>query len=306
MNIWEALVQHYDLSEVEEVSFEANPDDLSEEYLTQLRKTPIQRLSIGVQSFQDEDLRLMNRAHNAHEAESGIKRAQDAGFVNLSCDLIFGMPTLTDEMLEANIDKLKSLDIPHISAYALTIEERTALYHRMKKNEFVPAPEEHYERQMMLTMQRLSTWGYVQYEISNYALPGMEAIHNSNYWKGVPYLGLGPSAHSFDGKNLRRWNVRNNALYIQSITTTGCIPYESETLTHRDLANEYIMTRLRTAWGLNTEEFKQKFDPMYFSQLEQQAKPFLDEGLIEYKGQTYYLTKKGKLLADKISAELFI
>lgn len=304
--IIEAIHKLYDLSHLQEVTLEANPDDLQAAYIHSLQTTPIHRLSIGVQSFVDEDLLLMNRSHNAQEAEYAIKRAQDAGLTNISCDLIFGTPTLSHAQLQENIQKLADWDIPHVSAYSLTIEDRTALAAKIAKGTFTPSSESTYEQQMLLTMETLAGNDYEQYEISNYARKNQYAIHNTNYWKGVPYLGIGPSAHSYNGAE-RSWNVRNNAQYLQSILTHKKAPQEKETLSITDQINEMIMVSLRTKWGLSLEKVETKFGASTATAILQQAQPSLDSGLLLLQApQTLTLSTKGKLIADAISSDLFL
>lgn len=303
--IVDALADNYNLDNLTEVTLEANPDDLNATYLQSLQNTIIDRLSIGIQSFQEQDLRMMNRAHNAVEAERSVKIAQDFGFENLSCDLIFGTPNLSLSMLVENIQKLVRWQVPHISAYALTIEERTVLHRQMQQNKFIPSTEAQYEQQMLCTMDTLAAEGYEQYEISNYSLPGKQAIHNTNYWKGVPYLGIGPSAHSFDGRHIRRWNLRNNNLYIKSLAE-GQPCFEEETLTLRDRANERIMTQLRTQWGLDLEQFEQDFGAIYSTEFQRNADSFLKEQTLLLQERVYTLSRKGKLVADHVAAHLFV
>ncbi|MBX9449965.1 MAG: radical SAM family heme chaperone HemW [Taibaiella sp.] len=294
----------YDIGNVQEITLEANPDDLSSSYLYQLRSTPVNRLSIGVQSFQEEDLKLMNRAHNAGEAEAAIKRAQDMGLDRMSCDLIFGTPTLSHAQLKANIGKLASWNVPHISAYSLTIEDRTLLYRQMLKGQFQPASEVHYEAQMKIAMDYLEGLGYEQYEISNYARDEQYAVHNTNYWKGIPYLGIGPSAHSFDGK-VRRWNVRNNARYMKSVLSEQEVPSESELLTIRDQINERILTSFRTKWGLDTNRYSLDFGVGALQELLQRASGHMAQGYIVEKESHLVLAPEGRLIADQICSDLF-
>lgn len=303
--IIENLGDKFCLENLVEVTLEANPDDLNASYLQALKQSPINRLSIGIQSFQEADLRMMNRAHSAEEAERCVKTAQDAGFENLSCDLIFGTPQLSDEMLLGNIKKLADWQVPHISAYALTIEERTVLYHQMQQKKFIPSTEAQYEQQMLCTMDALEEAGYEQYEISNYSLPGRRAVHNTNYWKGVPYLGLGPSAHSYDGHNIRRWNVRNNAQYINSIQNNR-LCFEMETLSVHDRANERIMTQLRTAWGLDLLGFEKDFGEGLAQELSQRAQEFIERETLLLQDRVLRLSRSGKLVADHIAAGLFV
>ncbi len=284
-----------------EITLEANPDDLSEETLAAFAKTAINRLSIGVQSFRESDLRYMNRAHNAQEALASIARAQAADFDAMTIDLIYGTPGLDDDAWRHNLQQTIDLGIPHISAYALTVEPKTALADDIKKGRSLPVDEEQSARQMEILVATLTAAGYEHYEISNFALPGQRARHNSNYWLGEPYLGVGPSAHSFDGSRTRSWNVANNALYVKAIEG-GALPIEREILTDRDRYNELILTRLRTVWGVTLAEvealgFRQNF--------EREVRPFLREGLVVQDGDVFRLSAAGRMLADGVSAELF-
>lgn len=297
----------FDTSQLKEVTLEANPDDLSKEKILGFRDAGIDRLSIGVQSFFDEDLQWMNRAHRAEEAKTAICQAQDAGLENITADLIYGFPLLSDEKWEQNIATMTGLGIPHISAYSMTVESRTALGTWVRKGQEPPMDEEQSARQFELLMQRLAGKGYEHYEISNWAQPGREAVHNGNYWKGHPYLGIGPSAHSFDG-NCRYWNVANNAKYMQALQQTGIPATEKETLSTTDRFNEYVMTSLRTSWGLDLNWVKQNFGPEYWQPLLQGLRNFEKQGWINEKAQErelFVLSRSGKLLADRIASDLF-
>lgn len=299
----ETIARHFDIQSDAEITIEANPDDLDDLKVTALKGTPVNRFSIGIQSFFEEDLRWMNRAHNAVEAMEAIQRVQNGGFHNITADLIYGYPLLTDQKWLQNIDRLLGFGIPHISAYGMTVESQTALATFIRKGKQSPMDEGQSAAQFELLMEKLTAAGYEQYEISNFAKPGHYAHHNSNYWKGVPYLGIGPSAHSFDG-NSRQWNVRNNASYIQTIQR-GIIPYESEELTERDRLNEYIMTTLRTIWGLDLGYVERQFNAAYSETLRLELQPFVSRGEVSLVGQVATLTDRGKLLADRIASELF-
>lgn len=303
--IIDAIALHYDLSQVKECTLEANPDDLSKTYLKALKDSPVNRLSIGIQSFQAADLSLMNRAHNATEAEYAIKAAQDIGISNLSCDLIFGTPTLNKEGLLQNLQKLSSWEVHHIAAYALTIEEKTALHHLVHKGKINVASDESYVEQMLMSMDYLSQQGYEQYEISNYARNKQYALHNTAYWQGKAYLGIGPSAHSF-AHPIRRWNVLNNAQYLKAILQENKIPFEAETLTTCDTWNETILINFRTQWGLNLEEMQTLFGQEKAMQLEQNMQVFMEQNQILQTDRTFTLTTQGKLMADYICSQLFL
>jgi coproporphyrinogen III oxidase-like Fe-S oxidoreductase len=268
--------------------------------INELRSTPINRLSIGVQSFSEADLRSMNRAHNATEALSCIQIAQQAGFENLTVDLIYGSPTTSYEQWADNLATLFRLKIPHLSCYCLTIEPKTALAHQVKKGTARPVDDEHAARQFEYLMEATERAGYEHYEISNFAQPGWHSRHNSSYWQGKKYLGIGPSAHSFNGHS-RQWNVANNAAYIRSLQA-GDVPFELETLTPVQRYNEYVMTGLRTIWGCSLLKIKELgFEPHFT----EGSKTFIADGTMTQNGDVLRLTKAGKFLADGIAAELF-
>lgn len=287
-----------------EITLEANPDDLTAEKLTQLKAAGINRLSIGVQSFHEEDLTWMNRAHNSRQALDCIKLAQELGFHNITIDLIYGGPTLTDEGWEQNVKQAIALGIPHLSCYALTVEPGTALDHFIKKKKMAATDPDKAAQHFEMLMEWLGNAGYEHYEISNFALPGWHSRHNSSYWQGKPYLGLGPSAHSFNGAS-RQWNIASNAQYIKSITA-GKVPFEIESLTTAMQFNEYIMTSLRTSAGCNLEWVSEKFGTDHTIHLLAHSEPYIRMGRIEKVGETLRLTKAGRLFADGIAGELFI
>ncbi|MCW3462686.1 radical SAM family heme chaperone HemW [Chitinophaga nivalis] len=287
-----------------EITLEANPDDLSRPKLEMLKAAGINRLSIGVQSFHETDLTWMNRAHNSGQALACIQLAQELGFQNITIDLIYGGPTLSDEGWEENVKQAIALGIPHLSCYALTVEPGTALDHFIRKKKMAPTDADKAARHFELLMQWLKAAGYEHYEISNFALPGWHSRHNSSYWQGKPYLGLGPSAHSFNGHS-RQWNIANNAQYIKSITA-GAVPFEIESLTSIMVFNEYIMTSLRTAAGCNLEWVAEKFDTAHVTHLLQNSTAFINDGKMERVGETLRLTPAGRLFADGIAAALFL
>ena len=253
-SILETLNRLYKIAADAEITLEANPDDLTANKLKQLKSSGINRLSIGIQSFHEVDLTWMNRSHTAAQATLSIQQARAQGFDNLSIDLIFGCPTTTEKSWEENLERVSALDIPHISCYGLTIEEKTALAHQVKNQTGTLPTEESNAQQFQATMHLLKDQGYEQYEISNYARSELYSRHNTNYWRRIPYLGIGPSAHSFDGQS-RQWNQANNSAYITSINL-GQLSFDSEMLTSKDLYNEYILTQLRTKWGCDTESIK--------------------------------------------------
>lgn len=285
---------------IKEFTLETNPDDLTKRYIQSLTKTAITRFSIGVQSFHENDLIYMNRVHNVQQADYAIKAAQDSGFSNLTIDFIYGTPGLTNADWKNNLSKVKELDIPHFSAYALTVEEGTALHHNIKKRKTTPVDLGHAAGQFEILTELAEAMGYEQYEISNFAKPGKYALHNTNYWKGVRYLGVGPSAHSFDGTS-RQWNIANNALYMKSILKEHKVPAEIEVLTKEQQLNEYIMTSLRTMWGCDLNLLGE-----YSSAVLQEAKPFIEQGKVLHQDNKLTLSVSGKLFADKIAGELFM
>ena len=286
-----------------EITLEANPDDLNPQKVRELKQTSINRFSIGIQSFFEEDLKWMNRAHNSQEAESSIKRVQDAGFENITLDLIYGFPLLNNEKWLSNISRVLDFNVPHISAYSMTVEPATALASFINKGKQQPMNESQSVEQFILLMKHLQHAGFEQYEISNFARPGMISKHNSNYWKGIPYLGIGPSAHSYNGEN-RSWNISNNAKYIRSIEN-GDIPAETEVLTIANKMNEYIMTSLRTIWGMDLDFITARFGSDYYKLVENNLQ-VINKDWIKKDQKLVTLTQEGKLYADRIAAELFV
>ncbi len=301
----ETIFQNYNADGASEITLEANPDDLSEAYLKALRHTPVNRFSIGVQSFWEEDLRFMNRAHNAQEADAAIKRAQDNGFENLTIDLIYGTPGLTDAAWKENLERTAAYGIPHFSAYALTVEEGTALAHFIQKGKAAPMDAAQSATQAEQLMEWAETNGFEQYEISNFAKPGNRAQHNSSYWQGVPYVGIGPSAHSYDGRRTRRWNISSNGLYIQGMALEKTSPHETETLTDRDLHNEYVMTALRRIEGVDLGKVEKQWGTLAAKKMGQEAARFVEKGQALLEGNLLRLTPAGRLFADGIAAALF-
>lgn len=302
--ILDTIYKHFEVAPSVEITLEANPDDLTKEKVRELSNSPINRFSIGVQSFYEEDLRWMNRAHNAQEAESAIKRAQDSGFENITADLIYGYPLLTDLKWKSNIQQMIDLQIPHISAYSMTIEPQTALASFIRKGIQTPMNEGQSADQFLMLMNMVTENGFEQYEISNYARNGHYSKHNTNYWKGVPYLGIGPSAHSFNGLS-RQWNIANNNKYITSLLANE-IPAEQEVLTDADKFNEYIMTSLRTKWGMDLDYLKGNFPSEFIEEMSSSLEKNISKGKIKQEESIYTLTTEGKLLADQIASELFI
>lgn len=286
-----------------EITLEANPDDLSPEKLQFLHTAGINRLSIGVQSFHEADLRWMNRAHNAGQALRCIRDAQAAGFHNITIDLIYGGPTLSDEGWAMNLEQVKALNIPHLSSYALTVEPGTALDHFIAQHKVQAVDPDKAARHFEMLMQWAAINGYEHYEISNFARPGWHSRHNSSYWQGQPYLGIGPSAHSFNGHS-RQWNVANNALYLQALEKQE-LPFEKETLTPTIRLNEYLMTSLRTSQGASLAFISATFGQDKAERLRQAAEPYVAGGKMHPVTDWMVLTNAGKLFADGIASDLF-
>ncbi len=296
----DTVALHYNITDDAEITLEANPDDLDTVTLKALRNTATNRLSIGVQSFIAYDLKWMNRAHTTSEAESSIKRAQDMGFENITIDLIYGLPHLTITDWQSNLEKAFQLQIPHFSAYCLTIEPKTALANFIQKGTYKMPNDDWAIAHFELLMDAAAAKGYDHYEISNFCLPNRQSKHNSNYWAGVPYLGIGPSAHSYQ-LPIRQWNIANNAAYIAAIEDHK-IPCEKEILTPQQQSNEYLMVALRTQNGANITlllpEHQQAIEPIIST--------FIGNGWIKLEQKHLQLTRSGKLYADKIASDLFL
>lgn len=305
MRFADLIYRLYPANDIKEFTLEANPDDLSVHYLKALGSTPVNRLSIGVQSFKEADLQFMNRAHNVQEADYAIKAAQDAGYTNLTIDLIYGSPGLSDADWRYNLSQVTLLQIPHFSAYALTVEEGTALYQNIRKKKINPLDSEQAAGQFELLMEQAALMGYEHYEISNLALPGHYAVHNTNYWRGLPYLGVGPSAHSFDGKS-RRWNIANNALYTKNILSQNYLAFEEETLTTIQHINEYIMTSLRTMWGCDLDKIANEWGEDYAHAIEKSSHLFREKNWLDETDRKLILTNTGRLFADRVAGEMFL
>ena len=299
----EKLNQVFTISTDAEITLEANPDDVDEDKLTGWKKIGINRLSIGVQSFFEEDLLWMNRAHNAQQAIDNLQSASKQ-FANITIDLIYGHPLLTNEKWRQNVEQVISLNIPHISCYALTVEPKTPLQKLILEKKKENIQQEKQAEHFLLLMQWLQDAGYEHYEISNFSKPGFHSRHNTSYWQAKNYLGLGPSAHSFDGKS-RQWNISNNNIYIESVSKNE-IPFEKEILTPVQQLNEYIMTSLRTKEGLNLERVRSSAFRVQSKDLEIRSQKFINEGKMFLRENKLILTKEGKLFADGIAADLFI
>ncbi len=302
--IFEAIGENFTLAPGAEITLEANPDDLSPAKLAVLAASPVNRLSIGLQSFHEPHLRLMNRAHSALESAQAVRQAQAAGFENISVDLIYGVPAADHEVWEADLSQLFELNVPHVAAYALTIEPDTAFGRRLRKGTFQAPPDEFVATQFELLLKQMRAHSYEQYEISNFCRPGRESRHNGSYWRGVPYLGLGPSAHSFDGRS-RQFTVANNPLYVAAVLERGEVPATVEQLSPLDQANEYLLTSLRTSRGCDLAHLR---DVLGLDLLGARA-PYLQslvaQDMATLRADVLRLTDAGKLLADHITLELF-
>lgn len=301
--IFDALSQNFDISENPEITLEANPDDFSPEQIQILKNTPVNRLSIGIQSFFDEDLKFMNRAHDSKHAINSVKDAQNAGFENITIDLIYGAQTTTNEMWQQNLETALQLNVPHISSYALTIEPKTILAHQIQTKKIKNIDEDKQQQQFMMLVETLTQNGFLHYEISNFGKPGFLSKHNSSYWKGVPYLGLGPSAHSYDGKN-RSWNIANNTIYLNHIRKNQ-LPLEIEELSENDRFNEMLMIRLRMAEGLSLDEVAENFNTDFLNQLIEDIQPHLKNKTMILDKNHLKITKSGLFLSDGIASDLF-
>ncbi|WP_288984175.1 radical SAM family heme chaperone HemW [uncultured Flavobacterium sp.] len=297
------VYRNYKVVEKPEITVEANPDDLSENRIIELSKNKVNRLSIGIQSFFEDDLKMMNRAHNAQEAKKCLETATQY-FDNISIDLIYGVPEMSNEKWLQNIETALSFGAPHISSYALTVEPKTALHSFIQKG-IIPQPDDEVAQDHFhILVDKLSENGFIHYELSNFGKENYFSKNNSSYWLGKKYIGIGPSAHSYDGKN-RGWNVSNNSLYIKSIQENK-LPIEIETLTKTDRYNEYIMTGLRTIWGVSLERMEQEFGKTYLDYLNRQAAKFIEDHLLFVDDNILRTTKKGKFLSDGIASDLFL
>lgn len=303
-SIFNEIYKYFDVVGEAEITLEANPDDLNAARLDELKKSPINRLSIGVQSFRDEDLQWMNRAHSAKEALESIKLAKQIGFESLSIDLIYGTPNLTNKAWENNILQAIDLGVNHISSYCLTVESKTALSHFIEKGKIEQLSEEQASQQFDILIETLEQNGFEQYEISNFAKEGKYAVHNTNYWMNKPYLGIGPSAHSFN-QNERSWNIANNIVYAEAIEKNE-LPLETEVLSVANKLNEYVMTSLRTKWGCDLEYIETHFGYKYADQIAQQAYPHLVKKHLIKNGHTLLISKEGKFFSDGIASDLFL
>ena len=298
-----ALHNKFSIAPAAEITLEANPDDINTTRLLEWKSIGINRLSVGIQSFLEEELKWMNRAHTAEESLRCMEEITAAGFTSFSIDLIYGSPLLSNEQWKKNVEIVIEKKIPHISCYALTVEPKTALAKMIAQHKKAAVDADKQAEQFLLLMQWMQQAGYEHYEISNFSLPGMRSQHNSSYWQGKPYYGFGPSAHSFDGKS-RRWNIANNALYIQSLKK-NIISFEEEILNPTQQLNEYIMTSLRTMEGLDLKKVEHDFGKNFNNKLQQASIKWKNGNKLKTRNSKLILTNEGKLFADGIAADLF-
>ncbi len=297
------VFKHYEVVENPEITIEANPDDLTEQRIIDLSKTSINRLSIGIQSFFEDDLKLMNRAHNSAEAKECLALASQY-FDNISVDLIYGIPGMSNEKWLQNIETALSFNIPHISSYALTVEPKTALHTFIQKG-IIPQPDDEVAQEhFQILVDKLIENNFIHYELSNFGKENYFSKNNSSYWLGKKYIGIGPSAHSYDGEK-RGWNVSNNTLYIKSIQENK-LPLETEILSKTDRYNEYIMTGLRTIWGISLDRIENEFGKSYLDYLNQQSAKYIEDHLLFVDENVLRTTKNGKFLSDGIASDLFL
>lgn len=301
--LFNAIFKHFSVQKDAEITLEANPDDLDLYTLNVLHESPVNRLSIGIQSFREEDLRLMNRAHEVQQARDCLRLAKEVGFEKLTADLIYAMPNMSDADWVQNLDALLQYELPHFSAYALTVEAKTALHKFVKDGKVKPASDADQKRQFDLLIDMAVSRGYEHYEISNFAKPGQRALHNSSYWKAEPYLGIGPSAHSFNGHS-RQWNVSNNTKYVQALEK-GELPTTIERLSMYDQFNEQLLTGLRTSEGVNLDRMELRFGADMIAQL-RAALLDLKDDWYQLRNNQLVLTRSGKHFADLIASDLFI
>ena len=302
--IFEAIHLHFEVLPTAEITLEANPEDLKPEYLRSLKELGVNRLSIGIQSFQADNLTFMNRNHDVAQAHKSIQDAQAIGLTNISIDLIYGIPSNTMEMLEEDLAAAVATGVQHISAYSLTIEPKTVFGHQLKKGILTETPEENMSACFEFTHQYLENHGFTAYETSNFAKADHESQHNSSYWKQESYLGIGPAAHSFN-QTTRQWNVSNNATYVKQIAQ-GILPFEIEQLSPENQINEYIMTQLRTHWGIDLSYLRERFADIQTAFPEKEINSWISAGYAVISEDRLKLVGKGKLIADGLSAEIFV
>ncbi|WP_366186385.1 radical SAM family heme chaperone HemW [Flavobacterium ovatum] len=299
----EVVYDNFQVIENPEITLEANPDDLTDERIIDFSKSKINRLSIGIQSFFEEDLKMMNRAHNSVEAKKCLEIATQY-FDNISLDLIYGVPGMSNEKWKQNIETALSFGIPHISSYALTVEPKTALKKLIETGKVAEPNDEVAQEHFMILVETLEKNNFIHYELSNFGKENYFSKNNSSYWLGKKYIGIGPSAHSYDGKS-RSWNIANNTLYLKSIQADK-LPRETEILSSADRYNEYVMTGLRTIWGVSLSRIESEFGKTYLDYLKKQAHKFLNDDLLFIENNILKPTRKGKFLTDGIASDLFL
>ncbi|MCK5822943.1 MAG: radical SAM family heme chaperone HemW [Bacteroidales bacterium] len=304
MSIFNQIYNNFDVVDNPEITFEANPDDLTNDYLKELKHSPVNRLSIGVQSFFDDDLKTMNRRHNAAEAEAAVKLSQDVGFHNISLDLIYGLPKMNNQKWLHNLNTAFNLNIQHLSAYHLTYEPKTVFYNYLKNKIIIPVVEQESIDEYRTLVNKTKQEGFIHYEISNFGKKGFFSKHNSNYWRQEKYLGVGPSAHSFNNTS-RQWNVKDTDKYI-SFIEKEILPYDSEILDPEKQYNDYIITSLRTMWGVDLDFLKEKFNERVVSYCLKSAEQYIKTKNMNLTDNHLILSEKGMLIADKIISDLFI
>lgn len=300
----DTLYRNFRITSDCEITMEMNPDDVTAEYTSGLRKLNINRVSLGVQSFRDADLKLLNRRHNSEQAAGAIKTIFSSGFENVTIDLIYGIPGLDTEAWSSNLDRALSFDIKHLSAYHLTIEEGTMFGKMKEKGVLSEIEEEESAAQFGILTEKTEAAGFIHYEISNFGLPGFFSIHNTNYWKQVPYIGLGPSAHSFN-RFSRQWNIRDLKKYVK-LVGSGKPFFEKEELDIKTRFNEYIMTSLRTMWGIDLDYIERAFDKEGYDYVSNLSGKYIGYGLMQQKENSLILTNQGKMISDNIISEFMM
>ncbi len=303
-DLLETLSRYYTLAPDAEITLEANPDDLTDACLADLRRLGFNRLSIGIQSFFDDDLKMMNRRHNGREAEQSVEAARRNGFDNINIDLIYGLPSGDEKRWQANLERAFALNVPHLSAYRLTIEPRTVFGRKQAKGEKFSVSEDIEIREFEMLTEAAENAGFEHYEISNFARPGFRSRHNSAYWQLKPYIGIGPSAHSYDGQS-RQWNVNSNGGYIRAVNDGDENLFEREMLSPGEMYNDYVLVSLRAVWGVDVEYIRNRFGAVFSDNFLRQAESYLQTGHIEKHENTFVLSRKGKLIADRIASDLF-
>lgn len=301
-SIFNTIQNNFIIKDNAEISFESNPDDITPCYVDMLRSLGVNRLSIGIQSFLDDDLQTLNRRHSSNSAREAVKIAQKFGFQNITVDLIYGLPNMTFDRWKYNLSEVEKLNIQHLSAYSLMVEKYTALYKFVNTGKCVLPADDEVVKQFEYLMDWAQKNGFEQYEISNFAKPNYASRHNSSYWTGKSYLGIGPSAHSFDGEK-RFWNISHNAKYVESINS-GVLPQEVEFLSKEDRFNEFIMTRLRMNVGISIQQLQSYF-PEHYSAFSRKTKKFIQENLLQENNGRISFTRKGIMLSDMVMSELF-